>query len=263
VAVDVTLMDEDGEVLVEIERFVLKQVTETSTLRRPAPAAPAPEKTPEPSVKVASRVDASDGILSQEGVEAVRRVLSRRRDLPQVVASAKDIHVLLAQVRALTRSNLAGPDLSRAPQRAAHPRPNLTTPYAAPRHPVEQQLAEAFQQALGVEEVGIHDNFFDLGGDSIVGIQVVARANEAGLNLSPDQLFENQTIAELAALIVPEQGALMTPEQGALVIPEQAAPATEPVSGLGETMPAHLFADSGLPVEDVDKVLAKLREMNL
>jgi NAD(P)-dependent dehydrogenase (short-subunit alcohol dehydrogenase family)/aryl carrier-like protein len=251
VAVDVTLMDENGEVLVEIERFVLKQVTETSTLRRPAAAetaavaSPAPEKTPEPSAKVASRVDASDGILSQEGVEAVRRVLSRRGDLPQVVASAKDLHILLAQVRSLTRGNLAGPDPSRAPQRAAHPRPNLTTPYAAPRNPVEQQLAEAFQQALGVEEVGIHDNFFDLGGDSIVGIQVVARANETGLNLSPDQLFENQTIAELAALIVPKQ-----------------APMEAPAAELAK-VPAQPFADSGLAAEEVDKVLAKLREMNL
>ncbi len=258
VAVDITLMDENGEVLVEIERFVMKQVTETSTLRRPAEpvqAVAAAAKTPPPAVpaqggdrRPASRVDASDGILSQEGIEVVRRVLSRGRELPQVVASAKDLQTLLAQIRSLDRGSLADrADLARGP-RDMHARPSLSTPYAAPRNPLEQQLAEAFQQALGLQVVGINDNFFDLGGDSIVGIQVVARANEAGLALSPDQLFENQTIAELAGLITPPQAVL--------------EPALPPVFGTPVSVPAMPFADSGLPLEELDKVLAKLREMN-
>jgi acyl transferase domain-containing protein/aryl carrier-like protein len=247
VSVDVTLMDESGEVLVEIERFVLKQVTETSTLRRSEGQVKA-AAVPAVPAKVASRVDTSDGILSWEGVEVVRRVLSRGRDLPQVVASAKDIQVLLTQIRSIDRGSLAErADLARAP-RASHPRPNLTTPYAPPRTPAEQQLAEAFQQVLGLQEVGIHDNFFDLGGDSIVGIQVVARANEAGLHLSPDQLFENQTIAELASLITPVQ-TVLAPLESPKIAEAQATAAP--------------FADSGLPSEELAKVLAKLNEMNL
>jgi len=95
--------------------------------------------------------------------------------------------------------------------------------------------------------VGIEDNFFDLGGDSIVGIQVVARANEAGLTLSPDQLFEHQTIAELA-VIVTGAAAAAAPAAGT---PE--APAAE-----GQAP----FADSGLAPAQVDKVLSKLKEMS-
>ncbi len=253
VAVDVVLTDESGEVLVEIERFVLKLVTESSPLQRSSgPAVAAPPATAadipvaaEPRAPVASRVDASDGILSSEGVEVVRRLLRYGGDLPQVVASAKDLHALIAQVRALDRGSVAErAGLARGP-RASHPRPHLTTPYAAPRTPLEQQLAEAFQQSLGLQAVGIHDNFFDLGGDSIVGIQVVARANELGLALSPDQLFEHQTIAELAGLIAPPADAAPLP-----------APAPEPP-------PAEAFADTGLPPEEIAKALAQLREMNL
>jgi len=70
----------------------------------------------------------------------------------------------------------------------------------APRSLAEAVLLRIWQDVLGVEKAGIHDNFFELGGDSIQGIQVIARANQAGLRLTPKQLFERQTIAELAAV---------------------------------------------------------------
>jgi amino acid adenylation domain-containing protein/non-ribosomal peptide synthase protein (TIGR01720 family) len=68
-----------------------------------------------------------------------------------------------------------------------------------PRSVVEEQLADIWSSVLGAGAVGIHDNFFELGGDSILSIQIVARANQAGIPITPKQLFENQTIAELAA----------------------------------------------------------------
>ncbi len=71
---------------------------------------------------------------------------------------------------------------------------------AAPRNPREELLAGIWREALGLERVGIHDNFFQLGGDSILSIQVVARARRAGLLLTTRQFFDNQTIAGLAAV---------------------------------------------------------------
>jgi non-ribosomal peptide synthetase component F len=71
--------------------------------------------------------------------------------------------------------------------------------YVAPRTNAEATLAGIWQQLLGVERVGVDDNFFELGGDSIRSIQIVARANRAGLRLNPSQLFEHQTVAGLAA----------------------------------------------------------------
>ncbi|WP_323145085.1 non-ribosomal peptide synthetase [Massilia phyllosphaerae] len=71
--------------------------------------------------------------------------------------------------------------------------------YLAPRNPTEQVLCEIWQQLLKVERVGVHDNFFALGGDSILSIQVVARANQAGLGITTRLLFSHQSVAELAA----------------------------------------------------------------
>ncbi|HEU0252326.1 MAG TPA: condensation domain-containing protein, partial [Pyrinomonadaceae bacterium] len=70
----------------------------------------------------------------------------------------------------------------------------------APRTPTEQLLATIWADVLGLKEVGVTSNFFELGGDSILTIQVVAKANQAGLQLVPKQLFQCQTIAKLAAV---------------------------------------------------------------
>jgi amino acid adenylation domain-containing protein/non-ribosomal peptide synthase protein (TIGR01720 family) len=71
--------------------------------------------------------------------------------------------------------------------------------YVGPRTQTEQVLAEIWSQVLDVEQPGINDNFFALGGDSIGCIQVSMRALQAGIEMGPTQLFQHQTIAELAA----------------------------------------------------------------
>src|SRR5262249_10245395 len=78
-------------------------------------------------------------------------------------------------------------------------RPELDRAYLAPRTPVERTLAEIWAEVLGLEKVDVRDNFFELGGDSMLSIQIITRANQAGLRLRPAQLFQYQTVAELAA----------------------------------------------------------------
>ena len=77
---------------------------------------------------------------------------------------------------------------------------------AAPRTAVEETLAGIWAQVLGLERVGIHDNFFELGGDSILGIQIVSRAQLTGLWLTARDLFQYQTVAELAQAAGREPG---------------------------------------------------------
>jgi amino acid adenylation domain-containing protein/non-ribosomal peptide synthase protein (TIGR01720 family) len=91
----------------------------------------------------------------------------------------------------IDRRALPVPDPARSDQAAA---------FVSPRTPAEQVLAEIWAQVLGVDRVGIHDNFFTLGGDSILSIQIIARANQRGLQITTKQLFEHQTIAGLAAM---------------------------------------------------------------
>ncbi len=83
---------------------------------------------------------------------------------------------------------------------------------AAPRDGQEAALARVWAEVLGVEQVGIHDNFFELGGDSILSLQIIARAREAGLHFTPRQLFQHQTVAELAG--VAGMAERVTAEQG-------------------------------------------------
>jgi aryl carrier-like protein len=104
-----------------------------------------------------------------------------------------------------------------------------------PRTPQEAALARIWAEVLGLAEVGIHDNFIELGGDSILNIQVVARAKAAGLVLTPRQVFDHPTIAELAA-VAPSR----TPGDS-----------TAKLSGL---------ADPSLSREELDRVLDEFEE---
>jgi fengycin family lipopeptide synthetase B len=79
-------------------------------------------------------------------------------------------------------------------------RPELAAEYQAPRSEREKVLANIWAQVLKLDKVGVRDNFFDLGGDSILSIQVVSRANQAGMRLTPRQIFEAQTVESLAAM---------------------------------------------------------------
>ncbi len=87
--------------------------------------------------------------------------------------------------------------------RQALPAPDIGTQlkarYIAPRTPTESVLAAIWAEVLRIERVGVEDNFFELGGDSILSIQVASRANQAGLALTPRQLFQHQNVATLAA----------------------------------------------------------------
>ncbi|MGB9181999.1 MAG: phosphopantetheine-binding protein, partial [Pyrinomonadaceae bacterium] len=92
-------------------------------------------------------------------------------------------------------------------------RPALERAFVAPRTTTEQKLAEIWIEVLGVEEVGVHDNFFDLGGHSLLATQVIARTRKAfGLNLPLRSLFDNQTIAGMATQLAEERFGDVAPQ---------------------------------------------------
>ncbi|MFJ2980802.1 MULTISPECIES: non-ribosomal peptide synthetase [unclassified Pseudomonas] len=90
----------------------------------------------------------------------------------------------------LDRRALPLPDLAQARQQ-----------YQAPANELEGQLAQIWREVLNVTRVGVQDNFFELGGDSILSIQVVSRARQLGLQFTPRDLFQHQTIQTLAAVV--------------------------------------------------------------
>ncbi|MFH8793724.1 non-ribosomal peptide synthase/polyketide synthase [Streptomyces sp. NPDC017941] len=87
----------------------------------------------------------------------------------------------------------------------------------APRTGAEKTLATIWSEVLRVPDVGVRDNYFTLGGDSILGIQIVSAARRAGLNLTPRHLFKHQTVAELAAAAEDLPATAVRAEQGPVV----------------------------------------------
>jgi acyl carrier protein len=94
----------------------------------------------------------------------------------------------------------AAPPQSYSAPQAVHDRPELSVPFAPPRNDLERGLAAIWREVLGIAGIGIHDNFFELGGDSLLATQVIPRMRDKlGVQAPPAILFEQPTIAELAA----------------------------------------------------------------
>jgi len=84
--------------------------------------------------------------------------------------------------------------------------------YLAPQTEKEQILVNIWQELLSQKQTSIYDNFFEIGGDSILSIQMVSRAKTAGVHITPKQIFQYQTIAELSK--VADTGVIINARQG-------------------------------------------------
>jgi amino acid adenylation domain-containing protein/non-ribosomal peptide synthase protein (TIGR01720 family) len=128
--------------------------------------------------------------------------------------------------------------------RAALPAPDFgagRTGYAGPRTDVERALVQIWADVLGVERVGVQDNFFGLGGDSILSIQVVSLARQAGLTVMSRDLFLHQTIASLAPHVTTAQSEVI--DQSAVAGPVPLTPIQHWLFGARTARPQH-FAQS-------------------
>ncbi|MEY2527307.1 MAG: hypothetical protein QOE73_2078, partial [Verrucomicrobiota bacterium] len=83
--------------------------------------------------------------------------------------------------------------------------------FVSARTPLEETLARIWAEVLNLDQVSVHDNFFDLGGDSLLSAQIIAKAGKAGLRFGPKQLFQHQTIADLIKVVSPFTGANTQP----------------------------------------------------
>jgi hypothetical protein len=165
----------------------------------------------------ASDLELLESVLRRaEGVRHVVVVLRDDRPVAYVVPPTADVPALRAHVAAnLPRSPV--PEFTMVDalpltangrvDRAALSAPDYVAPaaagYAAPRTAAERVLAQVWADVLGVDRVGIEDNFFDLAGDSVDTIRVAARAEEAGLHITAQDVFRLKTIAAIAAVSRP------------------------------------------------------------
>jgi acyl transferase domain-containing protein/acyl carrier protein len=137
-------------------------------------------------------------ITPEEGIRVLEQIVSLRHGT-QIIVSTGDLHARIDKwIR--YKSAAKRPEIHKTS--SAHARPNLPTPYIAPRTEPEKILAEIFQTILGFDQVGISDNFFYLGGDSLLATQVASRIREKfKIALPLSNMFIKPTVESLAELI--------------------------------------------------------------
>jgi thioesterase domain-containing protein/acyl carrier protein len=200
---EVTLWDRDGRCVAEIDTFTMKRVdpdqfTGSVPERRDEAAA----STTNSSSGMA--LDMTQALTTKEGLAVLDRVLAHDCG-PQVLVSTVNIDSLKRQID----EEYARPDASSLDGE------ENTEPAAdnAPRDPVETQIAAIWASMLGVAHVGIHDDFFDLGGHSLIAVRVFARVKkEFGVDLPLSTILQAPTVAAYAEIVRQAKGLAFAPD---------------------------------------------------
>jgi acyl carrier protein len=141
----------------------------------------------------------AEAIMPAEGVVVFERVLGT--PLPEVIVSTRDLPRLVEAARRVITE--AKPEPAAGPAQETPPAPSgrsgLPTPFVAPSTDLERTIAEVWQELLGIEPIGLQDDFFDAGGHSLLATQVMSRLyHRLRVDVPLRTLFEARTIAEFA-----------------------------------------------------------------
>jgi acyl transferase domain-containing protein/acyl carrier protein len=213
VVADVSLLDDDGNLIVAISEFMMRRIDEqavTGSLAAAAEAAADAERRAAAAAAMGrAQAEPGGGIRPSDGAEAFRRLVAV--DLGrQVVISARppgEAGSGPAAMQELIASSL-GSDL-----RSRRDDPAADGDYVAPRTELEALIARLWADVLGLDRISVTENFFDVGGNSLVAIQVISLVRkETGLRLPMRMLFENPSVEGAAAAV--EQARASGPAEG-------------------------------------------------
>lgn len=192
---DITLTDETGAVLIEVEGFTIRKLD--GAFAQKPPEAQDLEFDDAEAARPASKQEErllhnlGQGIRAEDGAEAFVRALATGQS--QVIVSSLDLPALIRQADTV--------EVAR-PEGQTFARPDLDSDYIAPRNDLERTLNGFWQDLLGVGQVGVEDDFFALGGHSLIAVRLFAMVKKAfRVDFPISVLFEAPTIAACAALI--------------------------------------------------------------
>jgi thioesterase domain-containing protein/acyl carrier protein len=227
VVFDATIVDASGEAIASIENFVMRKVAATfveAATGRDGHGKPAHHtRRPETPSEAALR----EGMTPAEGLDALDRMMAVDF-APRITACTLPLEPWLKRLDQEARASLGDEGDDRSGP--VFTRPSVSATFAEPRDDVERELASLWESLLGVAQVGIHDDFFELGGQSLVAVRLFQRIGKKyGVELPLSTLFQAPTIAECAALLRDRLGL----PQPTSELPEQPgggdfAPATTP-----------------------------------
>ncbi|MFN3824350.1 MAG: type I polyketide synthase [Pseudorhodobacter sp.] len=210
---DITLAAPDGTVCIEIEGFTIRRLEGGLALTPPTARDLAfDEPVAARGLSPAEERFAwtlTQGIRANEGAEAFHRAIAA--GVPQIVVSSLDLPALIAQADRLEAAR---------PEGQSFERPDLDSAYVEPRNDIERQLVGFWQDLLGVAQVGVEDDFFALGGHSLIAVRLFAMVRKTwAVDFPISVLFEAPTIAACAAMIEDRIG----PQEGSAAAPKAPA----------------------------------------
>lgn len=188
---DVTILDPDGNELVTVQRYSLKKVTATK------PAVATNRRAP---LRPTSR---PKDILPGEGAAALDRILGAPF-MPQVVVSTSDLYKLIEEGKPSAKAaQPSAPEQIEANPAAGYSRPSLSTPYEEPANEVEKAITVIWQGILGIDRIGVNDDFSELGGNSLLAVQTMANTADAfQVDLPIEMFYRKPTVRGLAEAVV-------------------------------------------------------------
>jgi amino acid adenylation domain-containing protein len=204
---NITIMDEQGVELVSIEGYTLVAVSKDRSTDLEVKSFEGHSRIESPE-----QDPLKNAIQPAEGIEVMNRILSAA--YPQVLVSTTDFLAVYEKAENFSISGLEKTfDLGDKPDSLpSHPRPELSSAYAAPGNETEQALANTWQGFFGIQQIGVFDDFFELGGDSLKALSLLSKVHKQfDVEIPITDFFSNSTIRGMAAIIASSDKSLYTP----------------------------------------------------
>ncbi len=191
---ELNLIDKEGNCILMVESFILKEINTNMNNEQP--------NIINNKQKTLLHGQSNDnGISNIEGTEVLDRILEYNMG-NQIIVSTRALPNLIEEYNSLdiTKLSYSSKELSNTVR--LQKRPQLSTQYVPPSQPDELMVFKLWQELLGIEKIGIDDNFFEIGGNSLIATQFILRINEEfNVELPVKSIFEYSTINQLSKYI--------------------------------------------------------------
>ncbi|AIS56744.1 beta-ketoacyl synthase N-terminal-like domain-containing protein [Vibrio coralliilyticus] len=191
IILDVVFLSADSKPLMVLENYTLVRMKAENQVAASAPASAVAQVT----------VDVSDkDILFYEGLDALKRQLAHL-EFEQLVVVTSDLGQLIYEaIPEQEDEQLAELE---AEVNQGHARPELSVEYVAPENDIEKEIIAVWQSILGISGIGVDDNFVELGGNSLLAVQIVSKVSaKFEVDIRVDLFYQDQTVRGLSGLII-------------------------------------------------------------
>ncbi|WJM83104.1 phosphopantetheine-binding protein [Pectobacterium brasiliense] len=197
---DITFLSPEGVPLLILENYTLMKMTMGNQLATS-------ENTPA-AATAAVKVNLADkDILLPEGLDAIKRQLAHL-EFEQLVVVTSDLDQLIYEP--IPEQETPEFILQDSEATEGYARPALSVDYVAPENDIEKEIVKVWQSILEISGIGVNDSFTELGGNSLLAVQVISTVSGIfEIDIRVDLFYQNQTVKGLATLILTEREALL------------------------------------------------------